>query len=115
MERSYIRTDEIVQKKAFPLTHDFEREEIEECACAVCGALNPVGISRCLACGESLPEEQTRIRRLAGDKKRAFYVLKEGTYFLSGTGSAPRGRNVWQGCDKGTGKAWEPGFKKNLY
>ena len=80
MERSYIRTDEIVQKKAFPLTHDFEREEIEECACAVCGALNPVGISRCLACGESLPEEQTRIRRLAGDKKRAFYVLKEGTY-----------------------------------
>lgn len=48
------RQNKIMNIEDDALEHDYAKEEIEECKCAVCGAINPRVMEECLACGSSL-------------------------------------------------------------
>jgi len=48
------RQNKIMNVKEDALEHDYAKEKIEECRCAVCAAINPREIDECLACGSSL-------------------------------------------------------------
>ena len=100
------RQNKIMNIDEEALVHDYEHEDIKECRCAVCGAINPVGIEFCLACAGSLKgateltqaehadiqektsttltmtsEEKTetkKSRRLVDIRTNQYYELEEG-------------------------------------